>query len=136
MPLEVLLAEDDPDIAYAVTYGIHMTWPGSQVRVARDGTEALALFAEATPDLVVLDLIMPPPDGLTVLRHIRESSHVPVLMLTAHHATIDKMRALDFGADAYLTKPFDHRELLARLRALLRRSGSTDQEYYDEVAAD
>lgn len=128
MPLDVLIAEDSRDIAETVAFGVRMTWPGCQVRIARDGEEAITLFDAAPPDLVVLDVAMPPPDGFGVLRHIRESSQVPVLMLTVHDATIDKIRALDLGADDYLTKPFDHLELLARLRALLRRSGTTVQE--------
>jgi DNA-binding response OmpR family regulator len=99
-----------------------MTWPGCQVTVATDGTEALRRFAEERPDLVVLDVEMPPPDGFTVCRRIREVSQVPILMLTVRTSTLDKVRALDLGADDYLTKPFDHLELLARLRALLRRT--------------
>ena len=71
---------------------------------------------------MVLDVSMPPPDGFEVCRRIRESSQVPILMLTVHDATLDKVRALDLGADDYLTKPFDHLELLARLRALVRRA--------------
>jgi hypothetical protein len=74
---------------------------------------------------VVLDVSMPPPDGFEVCRRIREVSTVPILMLTVHDATLDKVRALDLGADDYLTKPFDHLELLARLRALIRRFNGT-----------
>jgi DNA-binding response OmpR family regulator len=128
MPLDVLIAEDAADIADTIAFGIRMNWPCCRVRVAHDGEEAIALFEAEPPDLVVLDVAMPPPDGLGVLRHIRESSQVPVLMLTVHDATIDKIRALDFGADDYVTKPFDHLELLARLRALLRRSSAVYQE--------
>ena len=136
MPLDVLIAEDAADIADTVAFGVRMTWPSCQVRIAHDGAEAIALFDAAPPDLVVLDVAMPPPDGFAVLRHIRESSQVPVLMLTVHDATIDKIRALDFGADDYLTKPFDHLELLARLRALVRRSNSTYQASDGFVAGD
>jgi DNA-binding response OmpR family regulator len=118
----LLIAEDDPSIAQAVAFGVQMTWPGCQVAVATDGTEALRRFAEERPDLVVLDVQMPPPDGFTVCRRIREVSQVPILMLTVRTSTLDKVRALDLGADDYLTKPFDHLELLARLRALLRRT--------------
>jgi DNA-binding response OmpR family regulator len=99
-----------------------MTWPGCQVMIATSGAEALKQFAETPPDLVVLDVAMPPPDGLTVCQRIREVSTVPILMLTARDSTVDKVRALDLGADDYLTKPFDHLELLARLRALVRRT--------------
>ncbi len=72
MPLDVLIAEDSPDIAETVAFGVRMTWPGCQVRIARDGEEAVALFDEAPAELVVLDVAMPPPDGFAVLRHIRE----------------------------------------------------------------
>jgi DNA-binding response OmpR family regulator len=122
MTLNVLVAEDDPEVAAVVAFGMRMTWPGCRVRVARTGEEAIRLFAAATADLVVLDVAMPPPDGFAVLRHIRASSQTPVLMLTVRGATHDKVRAFELGADDYLTKPFDHLELLARLRALLRRA--------------
>ena len=123
MTLQLLIADDDPSIARVVAFGAQMTWPGCRVTVAADGTEALRRFAEERPDLVVLDVEMPPPDGFTVCRRIRETaSSVPILMLTVRTGTLDKVRALDLGADDYLTKPFDHLELLARLRALLRRA--------------
>jgi DNA-binding response OmpR family regulator len=91
------------------------------VTIARSGDEALSSFAAEPADLVILDLAMPPPDGFEVCRKLRETSNVPIMMLTVRDATIDKVRALDLGADDYLTKPFDHIELLARLRALMRR---------------
>lgn len=122
MTLTVLIADDDRDVATIVAYGARMTWPGCRVIVAADGAEALRLFAEDLPDLVVLDVTMPPPDGFEVCRHIRETSGVPILMLTVRGSTLDKVRALDRGADDYLTKPFDEVELLARLRALVRRA--------------
>ncbi len=125
MPLKVLVADDAPDIAEVVAFGARMTWPGCQVVTAGSGEEALRRFAEDSPDLVVLDVAMPPPDGFEVCRRIRETSQIPILMLTVHDATIDKIRALDLGADDYLTKPFDHLELLARLRALVRRSSGS-----------
>ncbi len=118
----LLIAEDAADVAEVVSFGARMNWPDCQVRVARDGVEALHLFGQQEPDLVVLDVSMPPPDGFELCRRIREVSTVPILMLTVRNATADKVRALDLGADDYLTKPFDPLELLARLRALLRRS--------------
>jgi DNA-binding response OmpR family regulator len=124
MTMKLLIAEDTPEIARAVAYGARMTWPDCRVTIAASGSEALARFQEVKPDLVVLDVQMPPPDGFEVCRRIREISQVPILMLTVRDATVDKVRALDLGADDYLTKPFDHLELLARLRALVRRSGS------------
>jgi DNA-binding response OmpR family regulator len=122
MRLKLLIAEDAPDVAEVVTFGARMTWPDCEVTVASSGAEALERFRAEAPDLVVLDVSMPPPDGFEVCRRIRETSQVPILMLTVHDATLDKVRALDLGADDYLTKPFDHLELLARLRALVRRS--------------
>jgi DNA-binding response OmpR family regulator len=122
MTLRLLIAEDSRDVAEVVAFGARMTWPGCQVAIAPDGAAALERFAETPPDLVVLDIAMPPPDGFTVCRRIRETSPVPILMLTVRDTTLDKVRALDLGADDYLTKPFDHLELLARLRALVRRA--------------
>lgn len=122
MPLTVLIADDAPDIAEIVAFTARMTWPECRVTMAASGEEALRRFAEEPPDLVVLDVAMPPPDGFEVCRRIRQVSQVPILMLTVRDATIDKVRALDLGADDFLTKPFDHLELIARLRALVRRS--------------
>ncbi len=122
--MKLLIAEDTPEIARVVAYGARMAWPDCRVTIAPDGAEALFHFGKEQPDLVVLDVQMPPPDGFEVCRRIREVSPVPILMLTVRDATLDKVRALDLGADDYLTKPFDHLELLARLRALVRRSGT------------
>ncbi len=118
----VLVADDERDIADLVGFGAQINWSDCRVVVARDGAEALALFERERPDLVVLDIMMPPPDGFEVCRRIRETSQVPILMLTARDSTSDKIRALDMGADDYLTKPFENLELLARLNALTRRA--------------
>jgi two-component system KDP operon response regulator KdpE len=125
MPLKLLIADDARDVAEVVAFGARMTWPDCQVTIAADGAEALRYFAADPADLVVLDIAMPPPDGFAVCQRIRAVSQVPILMLTVRDATLDKVRALDLGADDYLTKPFDHLELLARLRALARRMGRT-----------
>ncbi len=121
MPPTLLIAEDAADVAEVVSFGARLNWPDCQVRVARDGAEALHLFGQQEPDLVVLDVSMPPPDGFELCRRFREVSAVPILMLTVRDTTTDKVWALDLGADDYLTKPFDPQELLARLRALARR---------------
>jgi DNA-binding response OmpR family regulator len=135
--LSLLIADDSPDIAEIVAFGARMTWPDCRVAVAKTGAEALQLFEADPPDLVVLDVAMPPPDGFEVCRRIRQTSEVPILMLTVHDATIDKIRAFDLGADDYLTKPFDHLELMARLRSLTRRAHITQMSLSaDFVAGD
>lgn len=128
MPLKLLVADDARDVAEIIRFGAQMNWPDCQVTIVGDGQDALRAFAEDRFDLVVLDVVMPPPDGLAVCRHIRQRSQVPILMLTVRDSTLDKVRALDLGADDYLTKPFDHLELLARLRALVRRAHLTRPE--------
>ena len=95
---------------------------GYEVLTAEDGTEALKLLAEHTCDLLILDIMMPGPDGLAVLEAARRDSSVPVLILSARGREADKVHALDLGADDYLTKPFGVEELLARVRAALRRA--------------
>ena len=122
MTLKLLIAEDSADVAEIVAFGARMMWPDCHVAIAGSGSEALRLFEQDPPDMVILDVAMPPPDGFEVCHRIRAVSPVPILMLTVRDDTLDKVRALDLGADDYLTKPFDHLELLARLRALVRRS--------------
>jgi DNA-binding response OmpR family regulator len=119
---KLLIVEDDVGVADVVALAVQMNWPDCKIIRATNGTEALGLFKAEQPDLVVLDINIPPPDGFQVCLAIRETSQVPILMLTARTATLDKIRALDLGADDYITKPFDHLELLARLRAVARRS--------------
>jgi DNA-binding response OmpR family regulator len=120
--IKVLVADDERDLAVVVAFGVRMTWPGCTVQIASDGAEALRLFEAEAPNLVILDVEMPLLDGFEVCRRIRAVSQVPILMLTVRDATLDKVHALDLGADDYLTKPFEHPELLARLRALIRRT--------------
>ncbi len=134
MTLHVLIAEDAQDVAEAVAFGARMTWPGCRVTVVTSGAECLTTFATTGADVVILDLMLPPPDGFAVCRQIRESSEVPILMLTVRDATVDKVRALELGADDYLTKPFDPLELFARLRALLRRSNGYGEALSPDIA--
>jgi DNA-binding response OmpR family regulator len=118
--MRILLADDDPDISEIV--GFVLKRQGYQVVTAANGTEALEVFRRERPDLIVLDVMMPRIDGYEVCRRIRASDNVPIIMLTAKDDEIDKVTGLDLGADDYLTKPFGHKELLARIRAVLRRS--------------
>jgi two-component system KDP operon response regulator KdpE len=117
----VLVVDDEESIRRAV--GRALASRGFLVEVAADGEEALEVARSFDPDLVVLDLNLPEVDGLTVCRQIRARSPVPILVLSVREDETDKVAALDLGADDYLTKPFGTDELMARVRALLRRSG-------------
>ncbi len=118
----ILIVEDDGAIAVGLADTLQAE--GYVVQVAATGEEALKSIAERKPELIVLDLNLPDMDGLDVLTHVRERGHeYPVLILSARTLELDKVRGLDKGADDYLTKPFGLSELLARVRALLRRSG-------------
>jgi DNA-binding response OmpR family regulator len=120
--MRILLVEDDPRIASFVAKGLREQ--AYAVDVASNGEDALYQAAINSYDLAILDVMIPAPDGFEVCRRLRHSGlRFPILMLTARDATEDRVRGLDTGADDYLTKPFEFRELLARLRALLRRSG-------------
>jgi DNA-binding response OmpR family regulator len=116
----ILLVEDDEDIVDVLRRTLRAE--GYEVRSAGDGQEALDVFPEFAPDLLVLDLGLPGMDGMEVCDRVRETSEVPILMLTARTDAEDRVTGLDSGADDYLTKPFDRAELLARIRALLRRT--------------
>jgi DNA-binding response OmpR family regulator len=116
----VLLVEDEATLARAIGYTLERE--GYRVALAPDGAGALRLFRSAPPDIVLLDLMLPGVNGLQVCAAIRETSRVPIMMITARDAERDKVIGLELGADDYLTKPFGMRELIARVRALLRRA--------------
>ena len=120
-PRTILVVEDEASLASALSYNLRKA--GYSVVEARDGAAALREARRARPDAIVLDLMLPQIDGLEVCRRVRAESDVPILMLTAKSEEIDKVVGLELGADDYLTKPFGMRELMARLRALLRRAG-------------
>jgi len=118
-PVQVLLVEDEDSFIEALTIGLARE--GFEVSVARDGAEALEMFEESEPDLILLDLMLPKMSGLDVCRTIRNTSDVPIIMVTAKGEEIDTVVALEVGADDYVTKPYRMRELVARMRAVLRR---------------
>jgi DNA-binding response OmpR family regulator len=122
--MKVLLIDDDPEILDAVTVGFHFEWRDCTVLSATTGEEGLRLFYEHSPDMIVLDLVMPDTNGFDVLREIRRVSDVPLIMLTARQREANHVRGLDLGADDYMTKPFTILTLLARIRAILRRTES------------
>jgi DNA-binding response OmpR family regulator len=115
----VLIVEDDDDIAQVLQRSLRLE--GYETRIAADGEAALGAANDFVPDLVVLDLGLPKLDGMDVARRLRAADDVPILMLTARDALESRVEGLDAGADDYLVKPFERQELLARLRALLRR---------------
>lgn len=116
----ILIVEDEDSFVEALTVGLNRE--GFRVEVAQDGATALTRFHEVKPDLVLLDLMLPRVSGIDVCREIRKTSTVPIIMVTAKSAEIDMVVGLEVGADDYITKPYRMRELVARLRALLRRA--------------
>ncbi len=116
----ILLVDDDGNISHLVR--LYLEKEGFEVSGAARGDEALASFRKRQPDLVLLDVMLPGIDGLQVLKEIRKAGKVPVIMLTAKDETFDKVLGLELGADDYITKPFENKELVARVKAVLRRS--------------
>ena len=118
----VLVVDDEANLRHTLGYALGQE--GYEVLAAEDGEKAMTLFGTSHPDAVILDLMLPGIDGIEVCRRIRRESDVPILMLTARDTEVDRIVGLEIGADDYLGKPFSTRELVARLRALLRRSRS------------
>jgi DNA-binding response OmpR family regulator len=119
--VKLLVVDDSEEVIEAVTVSFNLQWRETEVIGAYGGETALDLIENERPDVVLLDIAMPGMDGFETLRQIRAFSDVPVIMLTAKDGVLDKVKGLELGADDYVTKPFDHLELLARVKALLRR---------------
>lgn len=119
--MKILVVDDAPEVIEAVTVSFTLQWRETDILGADNGETALDLVEREQPDLVLLDIAMPGMDGFEVLRQLRAFSDVPVIMLTARDDVLDKVKGLELGADDYVTKPFDHLELLARVKAMLRR---------------
>jgi DNA-binding response OmpR family regulator len=130
---KILIVEDDPTLLDALEY--NLTRQQHQVYTATDGVAALQVARQERPDLIVLDLMLPRLDGLEVCRILRQEMTVPILMLTARGDEIDKVVGLEVGADDYITKPFSMRELLARIKAQLRRASFAQQGAPDAAKA-
>ena len=129
----ILLVEDEESLSDPLTYLLEKE--GFEVRVADNGLDAVTEFERHGADLVLLDLMLPGQPGTEVFRQIRITSQVPVIMLTAKDSEIDKVVGLELGADDYVTKPYSSRELVARIRAVLRRQGEGDELVSNIVAA-
>ena len=119
--MKILVVDDAPDVVETIRIGLRLNWREIDVLEAGTGTAAVDSVERDRPDLVLLDVGLPDTDGFRVLSEIRAFSDVPVIMLTARDDTMDKVKGLELGADDYVTKPFNHLELLARIRAVLRR---------------
>jgi DNA-binding response OmpR family regulator len=133
-PEKILVVDDEEHIIELVE--LYLSKEGYQVVKATDGDEAVEKFTVEKPDLLVLDIMLPGRDGLDVLREVRKTSQVPVIMLTARESEVDKVVGLELGADDYLTKPFSPRELVARVKAVLRRSKPAAAEAVEVVERD
>ena len=120
---KILVVDDDANICELLR--LYLTKEGYQVTVANDGEEGLEKFNAVKPDMVLLDVMMPRMDGLEVCRRIRKAGNTPVMMLTAKGETFDKVLGLELGADDYMVKPFDAKEVVARIKAVLRRCQTT-----------
>lgn len=120
---KILVADDDPHIRDVITFALERA--GMTVATARDGADALMAWRRTTPDLIVLDIGMPEVDGLDVCRQIRKSSDVPILFLSARDEEVDRIVGFEIGGDDYVSKPFSPRELVARVKTILKRASNT-----------
>ena len=128
----ILVVDDDPNISRLVT--LYLEKEGYEVRSAARGDEAVNEFSRMPPDLMILDVMLPGMDGYQVLKSVRRSSAIPVIMLTARDETFDKVLGLELGADDYMTKPFDTKELVARVKAVLRRTQGSEEEKKSDLS--
>jgi len=120
--LKVLIIEDAPDIVETISLCFELRWPGVKVISTPEGSKGLTLVETESPDVIILDLGLPDMDGLEVLKDVRSFSNVPIIIVTVRGDEMDRVRGLELGADDYITKPFSHMELLARIKAVLRRT--------------
>ncbi|MDP9383574.1 MAG: response regulator transcription factor [Chloroflexota bacterium] len=125
MAVRILVADDEPDVVGIITVAFQYNRPDYVIGQAYNGVEVLQQLRNETYDLLILDVSMPEMDGFEVTRRIRETSNMPIILLTAKGLEQDKVRGLELGADDYVTKPFSHKELIARVDAVLRRTSAT-----------
>ncbi len=127
----ILVVDDEQNICELLT--LYLVKEGHTAETAADGEEALRKFQTFGPDLILLDIMLPKKDGWQVCREIRQNSNVPIIMISAKGETFDKVLGLELGADDYITKPFDSKEVMARIKTVLRRVGSVVEESRQEV---
>ncbi|HEL0627545.1 TPA: response regulator transcription factor [Streptococcus equi subsp. zooepidemicus] len=130
---KILIVDDEKPISDIIKF--NLTKEGYDTVTAFDGKEAVVVFEEEKPDLIILDLMLPELDGLEVAKEIRKTSHIPIIMLSAKDSEFDKVIGLEIGADDYVTKPFSNRELLARVKAHLRRTETIETAVAEENAS-
>ncbi len=130
---KILIVDDEKPISDIIKF--NLTKEGYDIVTAFDGREAVTVFEEEKPDLIILDLMLPELDGLEVAKEIRKTSHIPIIMLSAKDSEFDKVIGLEIGADDYVTKPFSNRELLARVKAHLRRTETIETAVAEENAS-
>jgi DNA-binding response OmpR family regulator len=126
MEKRVLVIEDEPSIAEVVS--LYLKRAGYQVQTASNGKQAMSILEKGIPDFVILDIMLPEVDGLSLTRWLRDRSDVPIIMVTARREEIDRIAGLEMGADDYVVKPFSPQELVSRVRAVLRRTGRDQAE--------
>lgn len=130
---KILIIDDEKPISDIIKFNLNKE--GYETITAFDGREALKKFEEESPDLIILDLMLPELDGLEVAKEVRKKSHIPIIMLSAKDSEFDKVIGLEIGADDYVTKPFSNRELLARVKAHLRRTENIESAVAEENAS-
>ncbi|MBR6743366.1 MAG: response regulator transcription factor [Clostridia bacterium] len=134
METKILVVDDDSNICELLR--LYLEKEGYRVTTAMNGKEALSLFRSEAPSMILLDIMLPVLDGWQVLREIRKESLVPIIMITAKGETFDKVLGLELGADDYIAKPFDTKEVIARIKAVLRRANLENKEKIEEVKYD
>ena len=127
----ILVVDDEQNICELLT--LYLVKEGYTVETAGDGEESVRKFSSFNPDLILFDIMLPKKDGWQVCRDVRQSSNVPIIMLSAKGETFDKVLGLELGADDYVTKPFDSKEVMARIKTVLRRVGNSPDETRQEV---
>ena len=128
----ILVVEDEPSLAEVVS--LYLKRAGYQVQIASDGRRAMSMLEKGIPDFVIMDIMLPEIDGISLTRWLRDRSDVPIIMVTSRREEIDRIAGLEMGADDYMVKPFSPQELVSRVRAVLRRGGRAESDMAQEAA--